>query len=743
MVNLFNKIKDYILPLLTAFFLNASIFGLYGENIFSVYNFASLIIIIAMFLYFGFMNKHRIIGGLIYFVLIVISLFLCMHFVFSDSWGSGFQTWFLSAGDERNGIPAYFWALVCVFPFFLSSVVYYFTVILYRPSFLLLGSLVPCAIYVKTLSNISTFYLVSIAFLNLLIYTLNAEKLSKDTDSIIKSGKNARFISGLFITSLTLVIASLIPKQGEAKYYETFEKYFMNAGSGESTISRELSEHSGDAGEYRDLDSTVLYNIYADNLLYFRKQNFDVYSKDEHCWYPLDEFSSDYSDNVSESLGEREYVNLDDMLEAMKKGAELSDELKSITPEKILALDSVGESAAIGTIVPSGFDPEYKISSARTFHVSNADNLLINSHKELLSGSRRLSGTSYTFSYYTEQANEDLWTENGGSDFLTDEDYQNYLDMLKSVLSENNETSLLKTVESFENEFLYSLDYKNAYEYNLSEIPEDIQNLAAELTSGLTYDYEKATALETYFQDNFTYDLNYYPPDGMNTASYFIFESKRGTCSDFATAFTLLARSAGLTVRYTEGFSPDITAETGVYVIRASSSHAYPEVYIKNLGWTVYEPTVSGAYSISGGVTAVNGNNNISIDTNILFTVIASVCALFAIIAAVYFLIPAVKHLAEENTIKKGGEKSLRLIYKRIGTFIVKKDKTYKKEIKSFTPTETCDTFTKLYDYDLSEFLAIYHNTIYGEIALDEKANITLSKIYHDILKARKEHKHK
>ena len=44
--------------------------------------------------------------------------------------------------------------------------------------------------------------------------------------------------------------------------------------------------------------------------------------------------------------------------------------------------------------------------------------------------------------------------------------------------------------------------------------------------------------------DGFVYDLSYAPAE--HTPNYFLLESKRGICSDYASALTLLARAAGL-----------------------------------------------------------------------------------------------------------------------------------------------------------------------------------------------------
>lgn len=70
---------------------------------------------------------------------------------------------------------------------------------------------------------------------------------------------------------------------------------------------------------------------------------------------------------------------------------------------------------------------------------------------------------------------------------------------------------------------------------------------------------------------------------------YFLFESKEGFCSYFASAFVLLARAEGIPARYVEGFCvPMENQEATVY---SGMAHAWPEVYIDGVGWIPFEPT--------------------------------------------------------------------------------------------------------------------------------------------------------
>ena len=139
--------------------------------------------------------------------------------------------------------------------------------------------------------------------------------------------------------------------------------------------------------------------------------------------------------------------------------------------------------------------------------------------------------------------------------------------------------------------------------------------------------------------------MDYIPED--HGADYFLFTSKRGSCSDFATAFVLLARSAGLTVRYAEGFLPEITTRENYYTISERDSHAFPEVFIPNTGWIVFEPTIGGTASQfdlkDTGIWEFL--TSLRIDYGLAFFAGLFMTAVFLIVVMIKLLIPGVTEL--------------------------------------------------------------------------------------------------
>ncbi len=98
-------------------------------------------------------------------------------------------------------------------------------------------------------------------------------------------------------------------------------------------------------------------------------------------------------------------------------------------------------------------------------------------------------------------------------------------------------------------------------------------------------------ALEHYFTENFTYDLNVAQTSSIDSIEQFLFEVKAGYCEQFATAFTAMARSLGIPTRVAIGFQSGKVDAAGIYHVTNKDAHAWPEVYFAGYGWLPFEPT--------------------------------------------------------------------------------------------------------------------------------------------------------
>jgi hypothetical protein len=84
-------------------------------------------------------------------------------------------------------------------------------------------------------------------------------------------------------------------------------------------------------------------------------------------------------------------------------------------------------------------------------------------------------------------------------------------------------------------------------------------------------------------------------PNGRDAADFFLFEgNKRGYCTYFAGALTVLCRINGIPARVVSGFaSPEYNNET-FGIVREANAHAWTEVWVENWGWVPVDATPSG-----------------------------------------------------------------------------------------------------------------------------------------------------
>lgn len=127
--------------------------------------------------------------------------------------------------------------------------------------------------------------------------------------------------------------------------------------------------------------------------------------------------------------------------------------------------------------------------------------------------------------------------------------------------------------------------------------PERVSALATDVTAESGSRYEAARAIETYLRQNMTYDENIdLPPEGRDKVDWFLFDTQRGYCDYYSSAFVTMARSAGIPARVAAGYAAgEYLPERSLYRQRDSDAHTWPEVYFPGYGWVEFEPTASEA----------------------------------------------------------------------------------------------------------------------------------------------------
>ncbi len=117
--------------------------------------------------------------------------------------------------------------------------------------------------------------------------------------------------------------------------------------------------------------------------------------------------------------------------------------------------------------------------------------------------------------------------------------------------------------------------------------------------------YQRALNIIKYLDENFLYNISTSMDPDRDWVTQFLFETKEGKCTDFATAFVLLARCLNLPARVVVGFTPG-NMENGYRIIREGHRHAWAEVLFNELGWIGFETTPYNN-ALTGG-TGVNSD---------------------------------------------------------------------------------------------------------------------------------------
>ncbi len=129
------------------------------------------------------------------------------------------------------------------------------------------------------------------------------------------------------------------------------------------------------------------------------------------------------------------------------------------------------------------------------------------------------------------------------------------------------------------------------------DLPAVVGDLARRETQGLSSDYEKAVALQSFFRDtgNFTYSLaRSETGNGVDELVTFLTpgpEGRVGYCEQFAASMAVMARELGIPARVDVGFLRPQRQADGSWQYSARDLHAWPELYFPGAGWVRFEPT--------------------------------------------------------------------------------------------------------------------------------------------------------
>lgn len=692
---------------------------LYLKSCINLYALLTAGLSLLFFAAFDFISRHKKVGSFIYAAIMAAVLVLIDVIMTFARNKTEFIEWFLTGAATVDTNVEYMLTLVLFFTFFISSTVYYFTHITYRISILTLIALIPCAIYVKASQQIPAVYSVLLAASDILLYLYHYKTTA--VSGVSKHGKAAAVTGYFDFAAAALLIAVLIPKPTETPYYEKFEQfssYFSFSGN-YGRINGSYTEHSGNADLYNQMESRQLFIVNTDSPEYYKVQVYDSYDSENRWWYSRTAVPSRMCRfNWQDEAKERSLSKLANAyLEYLDKGGQLLPE--NIDKKMLDRFAAIEETVHTAYIKPINYPSVYLLAPERSIDTSLYGRSDVTSTRRTDLGEIMTDTTvnnsflrpneEYSVDFYGRNAAYSSgYIESGLCNMSAEDFYELLIDMINCGLSDDSYSTVFAFLREYNNEFSdLPSSFDGFEEYDISE---EMRTLSASITEGLTYDYEKAEAIEAFFNDgSFTYDLGYRAPTDSDTPEFFVNESRRGTCSDFATAFCLLAKAAGLNVHYVEGFNSGDIQTAGVYSISTENAHAFPEVYIAGAGWVIYEPTVSGG---NAGSEKSSGTNGGETDYLTLFVTSLTVVIIGILLLVIIIFLPTISEKLFILRIRHSdSSKAVILIYNRLSA---KLSRRFKTNTKTLTPKQLSELILEKTDITADDIIVPFELACYG-----------------------------
>lgn len=159
-------------------------------------------------------------------------------------------------------------------------------------------------------------------------------------------------------------------------------------------------------------------------------------------------------------------------------------------------------------------------------------------------------------------------------------------------------------------EYSYGKDENSMALRRASLLPSGFNPRTTELARTLREQFSDDRALvrevlAIFRRQNFFYTLT--PPLlGQHSVDEFLFDTRRGFCEHYASAFTVLMRAAGIPTRIVTGYLGGEVNELGDYlIVRQADAHAWTEVWFADEGWVRVDPTAAvSPLRVEAGISA-------------------------------------------------------------------------------------------------------------------------------------------
>jgi transglutaminase-like putative cysteine protease len=175
---------------------------------------------------------------------------------------------------------------------------------------------------------------------------------------------------------------------------------------------------------------------------------------------------------------------------------------------------------------------------------------------------------------------------------LGDLEYNRHLELFNSIEPFNWTYGIEHELYEFSERTFDSTEVTPLTDYLTisDEMMESLEELAMDIVEGASTQYDELKAIEDYLKVNYEYDQGYErAPNGTDPVEWFLFEEEKGACTQFNSAFVLLARSIGIAVRPVAGYN--IKPEATYQLVMGRDAHLWAEAHFEGLGWVTFDAT--------------------------------------------------------------------------------------------------------------------------------------------------------
>ena len=560
-----------------------------------LYTIIALVLSFVLMRFYDFVAKKRLIGPLCYLLFMGVGLYVTgmITNLGQQSYPISFMVWFLTPQGVVEFSMLYTIAIFLLMVGFLTSAVYYFAKVRYRMVMQFLIMLIPLSLYAKEELQMPA-HLVILLLASYFLLMVYCRQLRANDEVRHLSGLSAGASIAIYVAAFS-VGAAIIPKpqfEADREFIDNAMAYTSWSDILMSAISMFTDSTDNTLGTSNNARTIFYVDAHEDTRL--RTQTFSYYLDDD-SWNTIYEYDRPEK-HYEAPLNYQPRALTQAILDAAAADAEfaekydLTDVAGTVLPEQELRRM---------TFYPLWNNMPGVPTPTRTEHIINVRPLetYMSSTKTVAMYMRDIypAVSYYPDTYIHLQAEADVLRR------LHPETYDALLEDAAAVLSDADPEAG-KIIVQARLEYLEAeteLENVHAKDYH-SDV---IDTLAAEITQGLDNDLDKALAIERYFTDHgYIYDQSFRKETGDNIDT-FLTESHTGVCYEYATAMTLLCRSAGIPTRFVEGynmgerydgsFNADGVTHRTNYLIKMRDAHAFPEVYIAGYGWVSFEPTVS------------------------------------------------------------------------------------------------------------------------------------------------------